>query len=64
MRKVNGLWMASAKERTKWIKDLMNKGYDNNEAIYILDRQLLEYNPLCRTIDAMIDMVVRKEATR
>lgn len=57
MKKQNGQWIANRKERISAIKTLMNKGYDNNTAINILDRCLLEYNPQGLSLTAMIDKI-------
>lgn len=54
MRKIRGMWTANRTERERAIKALMLKGYDNSEAIDILNKRLFEYNPLGFSLDAMI----------
>lgn len=60
MRRINGNWEANRTERRKYIKILMSKGYNNDEALKIIENRLIEYNPLGLSLDEMIKRTVDK----
>jgi hypothetical protein len=60
MRQVRGAWIANKQERTEAIKILMSKGYNNSEAIDIIEKRLFEYNPLGFSFMALINRTCEK----
>lgn len=60
MRKVRGSWVPNKAEMVKYIKVLMSKGYDNSEAIDIIQKRLFEYNPLGMSMNDLINRTIAK----
>lgn len=60
MRQIRGAWVANKQERTEAIKVLMAKGYNNAEAIDIIEKRLFEYNPLGFSFWATINRTCEK----
>lgn len=60
MRQIRGAWVANKQERAEAIKRLMQKGYNNAEAIDIIEKRLIEYNPLGFSFMASIDRTCDK----
>lgn len=60
MRQIRGAWVANKQERTEAIRILMAKGYNNAEAIDIIEKRLFEYNPLGFSFIATINRTCEK----